>query len=424
MTLKETPIKRTPSCADSTEPGLLSVEDAEQHILGLIRPLQSPECVDVRSALGRTLAEDVLSTINVPTHTNSAMDGYAINATDIPGSGIAELALAGTALAGNPYKGSINTGQCIRIMTGAKMPDGCDTVIMQEQVEVSGDTVRIDANHRAGQNVRQAGEDLSIGQLAIPAGKRITPADLGLLASMGMGEVRVSRRLRIAFFSTGDELRPVGTPLGESEIYDSNRYTLYGMLKRQDAELIDMGVVPDNRDDMTAAFNSAAQGADIIITSGGVSVGEADYVKDIVRELGEVDFWKLAIKPGRPLAFGTLGDAIFFGLPGNPVAVMVTFYQFVQPAMRYMLGQKDIRPHRFQVTCASSIRKRPGRTEYQRGRLGIGEDGTLEVWLTGAQGSGILSSMSTANCFIVLPAESGPVEAGEPVWVDPFEALI
>jgi len=424
MINKEARIKGTPSCADSSEPGLLSAEDAEQRISGLIKPLQSPEYVDVRSALGRTLAEDVLSTINVPTHTNSAMDGYAINAQDIPASGFAALTLAGTALAGNPYTGSVSTGQCIRIMTGAKLPDGCDTVIMQEQVEASGDTVRIDAHHRAGQNVRQAGEDLSVGQLAIPAGKCITPADLGLLASMGMGEVSVSRRLRVAFFSTGDELRPVGTPLGDSEIYDSNRYTLYGMLKRQGAELIDMGVVPDNRDAMTAAFGSAAKVADIIITSGGVSVGEADYVKDIVRELGEVDFWKLAIKPGRPLAFGTLGDAVFFGLPGNPVAVMVTFYQFVQPAMRYMLGQKDIRPHRFQVTCTSRIRKRPGRTEYQRGRLEISREGNLEVSLTGAQGSGILSSMSTANCFIVLPAESSTIEAGEPVWVEPFEALV
>lgn len=420
---KDACINSTPSCMDSHQSGLLSVEDAEQRILALVKPLRSRERVDIRHALGRTIAEDVMSSIDVPAHSNSAMDGYAINADDIPASGIAQLTLAGIALAGKPYADSLSPGQCIRIMTGAKMPANSDTVIMQEQTEVSGNKVRIDANHQAGENVRQAGEDLSVGQRAIAAGKVITPADLGLLASMGFGEACVTRRLRVAFFSTGDELRPVGTPLGDSEIYDSNRYTLYGMLKRQGAELVDMGVIADNREDMIAAFTRAAHGADIVITSGGVSVGDADYVKDIVGELGEVDFWKLAIKPGRPLAFGKFGDALFFGLPGNPVAVMVTFYQLVQPAMRYMLGQKSIHPQRFQVNCTSTIRKRRGRTEYQRGQISYTENGKPEVSLTGAQGSGILSSMSAANCFIVLPADSATVEPGDPVWVEPFEGL-
>lgn len=421
---KDACINNTASCTDSNQSGLLSIEGAEQRILGVIEPLRSRERVDVRRALGRTIAEDVMSTIDVPAHTNSAMDGYAINADDIPTSGIAQLTLAGTALAGKPYADSISPGQCVRIMTGAKMPASSDTVIMQEQTGISDDKVTIGANHRAGENVRQAGEDLSVGQRAIQAGKIIAPADLGLLASMGICEVSVTRRLRVAFFSTGDELRPVGTPLGNSEIYDSNRYTLYGMLQRQGAELIDMGVIADNREDMTAAFTRAAQGADIVITSGGVSVGEADYVKDIVAELGAVDFWKLAIKPGRPLAFGKLGNALFFGLPGNPVAVMVTFYQLVQPAMRYMLGQKNIHPPRFQVSCASAIRKKPGRTEYQRGQLSYTGSRKPEVSLTGAQGSGILSSMSAANCFIILPADSTSVEPGDPVWVEPFEGLV
>jgi len=240
---------------------------------------------------------------------------------------------------------------------------------------------------------------------------------------MGMGEVSVTRSLRVAFFSTGDELRSVGSQLAEGEIYDSNRYSLHGMLQRQDVELIDMGVIADNPEDMKAAFSDAAQVADVIITTGGVSVGDADYVKTIVAELGKVNFWKLAIKPGRPMAFGTLGDALFFGLPGNPVAVMVTFYQFVQPALRYLLGQKELRPFCFQVNSTSAIRKRPGRTEYQRGQLGIAADGRLQVSLTGAQGSGILSSMSAANCFIVLAADQGSVAVGDPVTVEPFEGL-
>jgi molybdopterin molybdotransferase len=309
-------------------------------------------------------------------------------------------------------------------MTGAKMPAGSDTVIMQEHAEVSDDTIRIDAGNRPGQNVRQAGEDLAIGDIALTAGKRLTPADIGLLASIGIGEISVVRRLRVAFFSTGDELRPLGTPLGEGEIYDSNRYTLYGMLKRQDVEIIDMGVVADDRNAMSAAFNQAARVADVVLTSGGVSVGDADYVKDIVRAEGKVDFWKLAIKPGRPLAFGTLGDAVFFGLPGNPVAVMVTFYQFVQPALRYLRGEITLRPARFRVPCASAMKKRPGRTEYQRGLLQTDADGNLQVSVTGAQGSGILSSMSTANCFIVLPENSKGVAPGDTVLVEPFEGVV
>lgn len=421
---KQGSIEPEPSCADSTEPGLLSVEQAEQRIFDLIRPLHCPERVDIRRALGRTLIAGVRSTINVPSHTNSAMDGYAIRAADIPDEGTTQLTLAGMALAGKPFTGTAKAGQCIRIMTGAKLPEGCDTVVMQEQTRLEGELIHIDSRHRIGENIRQAGEDLALGQTAIPAGKCLTAADLGLLASMGMGEISVTRSVRVAFFSTGDELRPVGSQLAEGEIYDSNRYTLHGMLQRQDAELIDMGVIADRPDDLAAAFRHAAQVADVIITTGGVSVGDADYVKDIVAEQGRVDFWKLAIKPGRPLAFGTLGNALFFGLPGNPVAVMVTFYQFVQPALRYLLGQKDLRPFRFQVASASAIRKRPGRTEYQRGRLATGADGQLQVSLTGAQGSGILSSMSAANCFIVLAADQGSVEPGDLVTVEQFDGLL
>jgi molybdopterin molybdotransferase len=417
-------VKNAPGCADNAEPGLLSVEQAEQRIFNSIKSLHCPERVDIRNALGRTLATDVHSNTNVPAHTNSAMDGYAIRAQDIPVDDTVLLTLAGTALAGRPFTGSVSAGQCIRIMTGAKLPDGCDTVVMQEQAKVDGDSIRIDAGHRAGENVRQAGEDLALGQTAIPAGKCLEAADLGLLASMGMGEINVTRSPRVAFFSTGDELRPVGSQLAESEIYDSNRYSLHGMLQRQDVKLNVMGIISDNPADMKAAFRDAAQVADVVITTGGVSVGDADYVKAIVAELGKVNFWKLAIKPGRPMAFGTLGDALFFGLPGNPVAVMVTFYQFVQPALRFLLGRKDLRPLRFQVVCTSAIRKRPGRTEYQRGFLNSAADGRLQVSLTGAQGSGILSSMSAANCFIVLAADQDSVKPGDPVTVEPFRGLL
>jgi molybdopterin molybdotransferase len=417
-------IRNATSCADSGKDGLLGVAEAEKRIFTLLEPLQDAEYVDTRGALGRTLAADITATINVPSHTNSAMDGYAIRAADIQADGYSELTVTGTALAGKPFNGHLQPGQCVRIMTGAQMPAGSDTVVMQEQADVTGNRIRIDARHRRGENVRRAGEDLAMGDIALAKGKRLTPADIGLLASMGLGEVRVVRRLRVAFFSTGDELRSVGTPLAEGEIYDSNRYTLYGMLKRQDIDLVDIGVIHDNPESMQSAFRQAARIADVIITSGGVSVGDADYVKDIVNTEGKVDFWKLAIKPGRPLAFGTVGDAVFFGLPGNPVAVMVTFYQFVQPALRYLRGETTLRPARFNVTCTSTLKKKPGRTEYQRGLLETDADGNLQVSVTGAQGSGILSSMSMANCFIILGENSHGVTAGETVPVEPFEGIL
>jgi molybdopterin molybdotransferase len=314
--------------------------------------------------------------------------------------------------------------QCVRIMTGAKMPEGLDTVIMQEQVECTDNIIRIGPGHKPGQNVRQAGEDLAIGEIAVPAGKKISPAELGLFASLGIADIKLARKLRVAFFSTGDELRSIGEPLAEGEIYDSNRYTLHGMLARLNVESLDMGVVADTRDAISEAFQHAASMADVVITTGGVSVGEADFVKEILVETGSVDFWKLAIKPGRPLAFGTVNDALFFGLPGNPVAVMVTFYEFVQPALRRMMGQSDVRPARFKVRCQSRLRKRPGRMEFQRGHLEIADNGDLSVSRSGAQGSGMLSSMSTANCFIVLPTASGNVEPGDDVYVEPFEGLV
>jgi molybdopterin molybdotransferase len=413
------------SCADDFDPDTLSAEDAEHRIQALVRPVGGCEKVAVRTALNRTLAEEVHSTVNVPAHTNSAMDGYAVRSSDLPADDSrVTLTVIGTAWAGRPYHGTAKQSQCVRIMTGAKIPEGTDTVIMQEQAECTDNTVEIGPGHKPGQNVRRAGEDLGIGEVAVPAGKRISPAELGLFASLGIAEVKVARRLRVAFFSTGDELRSIGETLAEGEIYDSNRYTLHGMLARLHVELLDMGVIADQKNALNEAFQSAASMADVVITTGGVSVGEADFVKEILAETGNVDFWKLAIKPGRPLAFGTVNDALFFGLPGNPVAVMVTFYEFVQPALRRMMGQSDVRPPRFKVPCRSRLRKRPGRMEFQRGHLQLEDDGSLSVSRTGAQGSGMLSSMSSANCFIVLPTESDNVEPGDMVDVEPFEGLV
>ncbi len=419
------PAVTTPaSCADQRDTQALRFDDARQRILSAVRAVSACELVPLRDALGRTLADDLCSPIDVPSHTNAAMDGYALAGADLPPEGSRELAVIGTAWAGRPFAGAAQAGQCVRIMTGAKMPDGTDTVVMQERVERLGDQIRVGANHEPGQHVRQAGEDLGVDQVAVMAGKRIDPAELGLLASLGIAEVRVRRRLRVAFFSTGDELRSVGQPLGEGDLYDSNRYTLHGMLRRLDVELIDLGVLPDRRETIRAGFLEAAGCADAIVTSGGVSVGEADFVKEILGELGAVDFWKIAMRPGRPLAFGKVGDATFFGLPGNPVAVMVTFYQFVRPALRRMMGQIDVQPLRFMVPCLSHPRIRPGRFEVQRGVLSRDESGRLVVATTGRQGSGILSSMSRANCFILIPEDCEGIEPGDLVEVEPFEGLV
>ncbi len=422
--MSERLINLQPSCADDYDPNALSVPEALRRIDSEVEPLSGYERLALRDALGRILAEDAVSPIDVPAHTNSAMDGYALRAADLPDRDDRTFRMVGAAFAGAPYGGSIREGECARIMTGAVIPDGADTVVMQEHVEAQGDDIRVGPGNKRGQNVRAAGEDIPQGGTVVAKGKRIGPAELGLLASLGFAEVHVFRRPRVAFFSTGDELRSLGETLGPGDIYDSNRYTLFGMLTRVGADVIDMGVVRDRRGDLQAAFRQASEVADAVITSGGVSVGEADFVKDTLNSLGEVNFWKIAMKPGRPLAFGRLGDALFFGLPGNPVSVMVTFYEFVQPALRRLMGNADSEAVTMRVPSASRLRKRPGRVEYQRGILFRNADGHFEVRVTGAQGSGILSSVSVANCFIVLPQDSDGVEPGALVEVQPFEGLV
>lgn len=413
-----------PGCAGDHDPNSLPLDAALARVLERMTPPPGRERVGIRHALGRVLAQDVRSPFDVPSHTNSAMDGYALNAADLPAQDTVTLPVAGTVLAGSPLDHAVPRGQCARIMTGGMMPGGTDTVVMQEQVEVVDDGVRIGAGHEPGQNVRAAGEDIAAGEVAVPAGKRVRPAELGLLASLGIAEVNVHRRVRVAYFSTGDELRGIGEALRPGDIYDSNRYTLYGMLTRLNAEVLDMGVVPDEREATRTAFREAAAAGDVVIASAGASVGEADYVTEILAELGEVDFWKMAMKPGRPLAFGRVGDAWFFGLPGNPVSVMATFYQVVQPALRRLMGESEVLAPRVRVPAATALRKKPGRVEFQRGILEYGEDGHLQVRTTGQQGSGILASMSRANCFIVLPHDAGRVEAGTEVEVEPFEGLV
>lgn len=412
-----------PSCADAQETNSLNVQQAKKRIFNLLSPLAAWETLPIRDALDRVLHQTIISPIAVPPHNNSAMDGYAIRSTDIKGETFTLKQIA-TAFAGKPFSGKVLSGECVRIMTGAMMPPDCDTVVMQEQVESNADYITIHGKHVRGKNVRLAGEDLNSGDAVLAIGHRLTPADLGLIASLGIGEVQVKRKLRVAFFSTGDELKSIGQRLEPGQIYDSNRYTLYGMLTKHNVDMLDMGVIPDQKEALRSALQLASQQADVVITSGGVSVGDADYVKELLAELGQVDFWKIAMKPGRPLAFGKINDALFFGLPGNPVSVMVTFYQFVSPALQQLSGQSHQNYQTMLVNCISPIRKRPGRFEFQRGILFQDDHGLTQVKTTGEQGSGILRSMSSANCFILLEEDCAGIEPNSIVTVQPFTGLI
>ncbi|ATE60866.1 molybdopterin molybdotransferase MoeA [Thauera sinica] len=403
---------------------LLSVADARRMILDSVSAVVGREYVTVRAALGRVLAADVVAPCNVPSHDNSAMDGYAMRTADLAAGDDTVLPVAGTAFAGRPFAGAVGPGQAIRIMTGAPIPQGADTVVMQEAVRRDGGRIVVPPGQETGQNVRRAGEDLVQGTVAVAAGTRCGPAQLGLIASLGIAEVAVRRRLRVAFFSTGDEIAPIGRPLAPGEVYDSNRYTLFGALSRLGCDLLDMGVVADDPASLEGALRDASLAADVIVTSGGVSVGEADFVRDLMSRMGEVAFWTLAIKPGKPMAFGRIGDAVLFGLPGNPVAVLVTFYQVVQDALLQMMGVSPLpAAQRFHVPCEMAIRRQPGRREFVRGRL-LRDGGRLAVTLAGAQGSGVLRSMSEADCFIVLPEDCAGVRPGDAVLVEPFAGLV
>ncbi len=452
MKPKPTPsLKEIAAELSGYDPNALPVAQAQEFIARLVPRVTAVEMLPLRSALGRVLARDLVSTSNVPAHDNSAMDGYALRGSDLVVDAPTRLTLAGTGLAGQPFAGSVPLGKCLRITTGAVMPAGLDTVVPQEFVRVEDDSVVVPPGVvRTGDNRRLAGEDLAVGEPALRAGRVLRPADLGMIASLGVAEVPVFRRLRVAFFSTGDELRSIGEPLGDGCVYDSNRYTLWGMLARLGVEVLDLGVVRDDPAALEAAFREAAACADAVITSGGVSVGEADHTKKIMAQLGEVLFWRIAMRPGRPMAIGRIGvrpdeegrigtrpgaegrigggsgehQAILFGLPGNPVAVMVTFYAFVRDALLAMSGATVEPLPMLRAASTAAIRKKPGRTEYQRGVVTRALGGGWQVAITGSQGSGILRSMSVANGLVVLGHEQGSVGAGEQVDVLPFDGLV
>jgi len=417
-----------PSLADiaaqleAYDPQALAANEVLNFLDHLVIPVQDSESVDIFSALGRITAQDVISPIHVPPHDNSAMDGFAFDGASLSDSQTLSLKVVGTALAGKAWAGTVNAGECVKIMTGAIMPSGLNTVVPQELCQIkSNDGIEIPAGLlKAGDNRRLCGEDIMQGQPALLKGALITPAAAGLLASLGVPHVSVVRRLRVAYFSTGDEILSLGEAPCEGAVYDSNRYTVHGMLQALGCEMIDMGVVKDDPELLEQAFNKAAEQADAIITSGGVSVGEADFTKAMMKKLGDVVFWKIAMRPGRPMAVGRIQkgqrSAVLFGLPGNPVAVMVTFLAFVKPALLKMMGSTATPLPMLRAKTQEVLRKKPGRTEYQRGIVSRNAQGELQVITTGNQGSGVLSSMVQANGLIVLSHQQGTAQLGD--WVD------
>jgi molybdopterin molybdotransferase len=408
------------------DPQALSAQAVGEFLHRLAEPVSQTEVVPVTEALGRVLAQDLISPIDVPPHDNSAMDGFAFDGSQLHGSGLLALQVVGTALAGKAWQGPVAAGQCVKIMTGAIMPTGLDTVVPQEFTKQDGPArVLVPAGVvRPGDNRRLKGEDLAAGRPALLQGERLGPAACGLVASLGLASVTVHRRLKVAYFSTGDEILSLGEPPREGAVYDSNRYTVHAMLSRLGCEVIDFGVVRDEPALLETAFRGAASRADAIITSGGVSVGEADFTKTMMKQLGDVAFWRIAMRPGRPMAVGRIGPAVLFGLPGNPVAVMVTFLAFVRPALLRMMGARHEPPPMLKARSAEAMRKKPGRTEYQRGIVSTAPDGTLHVRTTGNQGSGVLSSMAQANGLIVLHHGQGDVAVGELVDVMMFEGVL
>ena len=407
------------------DPQALQVGEVNAFLSRLTEPVTDYESLDLFQSLGRVLAQDLVSPISVPAHDNSAMDGYAFRGTALSPDQVLKLKVVGTALAGVAWRGDLGPKECLKIMTGAVMPNGLDTVAPQELVTLQGEYISIPPGIlRLGDNRRFKGEDLTEGQAALLKGEHISAAALGLVASLGINQVPVYRRLKVAYFSTGDEILSLGEPPREGAVYDSNRYTVFGMLTKLGCEVIDLGVVRDEPALLEAAFAEAAGRCDAIITSGGVSVGEADFTKAMMKKLGDVAFWKIAMRPGRPMAVGRIDNALLFGLPGNPVAVMVTFLAFVRPALLRMMGSIAPSPPFLRAQSLESLRKKPGRTEYQRGIVSNAADGTLTVRTTGNQGSGVLSSMVQANGLIVLHHQQGHVAPGDTVDVMMFDGAI
>ncbi|WP_281515630.1 bifunctional molybdopterin-guanine dinucleotide biosynthesis adaptor protein MobB/molybdopterin molybdotransferase MoeA [Vibrio parahaemolyticus] len=410
------------ACCDTLSPAFLSVVQGQEKILSLVNTVSEIEACKIENAYGRVLAEDIISPVNVPQYTNSAMDGYAIRSDDVDRD---SYQIVAEVMAGHAYDQPLEVGQAVKIMTGAPTPRNGDTVVMREQASQEGDKVTFNGAHiKAGQNVRQAGEDLAIGSDVFTAGTRLASPEMGMIASLGFGEANVFRKLKVAVFSTGDEVQAPGTEQKANSIYDSNRFTIMGMLEKLGCEILDFGILEDNEQLMIEALENASAQADVVMTSGGVSVGDADYIKLALDKLGQVDFWRINMRPGRPLAFGQINNKPFFGLPGNPVAVMVSFINFVEPALRKMQGEQGWKPLKVKAIATENLRSRQGRTEFSRGIYELDDTGRLTVRTTGKQGSGILRSMSEANCLIEISPAIDTVKAGESVTIIPLQGRI
>ncbi|EGQ8484224.1 bifunctional molybdopterin-guanine dinucleotide biosynthesis adaptor protein MobB/molybdopterin molybdotransferase MoeA [Vibrio parahaemolyticus] len=410
------------ACCDTLSPAFLSVVQGQEKILSLVNTVSEIEACKIENAYGRVLAEHIISPVNVPQYTNSAMDGYAIRSDDVDRDSYQVVA---EVMAGHAYDQLLEVGQAVKIMTGAPTPRNGDTVVMREQASQEGDKVTFNGAHiKAGQNVRQAGEDLAIGSDVFTAGTRLASPEMGMIASLGFGEANVFRKLKVAVFSTGDEVQAPGTEQKANSIYDSNRFTIMGMLEKLGCEILDFGILEDNEQLMIEALENASAQADVVMTSGGVSVGDADYIKLALDKLGQIDFWRINMRPGRPLAFGQINNKPFFGLPGNPVAVMVSFINFVEPALRKMQGEQGWKPLKVNAIATENLRSRQGRTEFSRGIYELDNTGRLTVRTTGKQGSGILRSMSEANCLIEISPAIDTVKAGESVTIIPLQGRI
>ncbi|MCE9829587.1 bifunctional molybdopterin-guanine dinucleotide biosynthesis adaptor protein MobB/molybdopterin molybdotransferase MoeA [Vibrio diabolicus] len=410
------------ACCDTLSPAFLSVVQGQEKILSLVNTVSEIEACKIENAYGRVLAEHIISPVNVPQYTNSAMDGYAIRSDDVDRDSYQVVA---EVMAGHAYDQPLEVGQAVKIMTGAPTPRNGDTVVMREQASQEGDKVTFNgSNIKAGQNVRQAGEDLTIGSDVFTAGTRLASPEMGMIASLGFGEANVFRKLKVAVFSTGDEVQAPGTEQKANSIYDSNRFTIMGMLEKLGCEILDFGILEDNEQLMIEALENASAQADVVVTSGGVSVGDADYIKLALDKLGQIDFWRINMRPGRPLAFGQINNKPFFGLPGNPVAVMVSFINFVEPALRKMQGEQGWKPLKVNAIATENLRSRQGRTEFSRGIYELDNTGRLTVRTTGKQGSGILRSMSEANCLIEISPAIDTVKAGESVTIIPLQGRI
>lgn len=410
------------ACCDTLSPAFLSVTQGQEKILSLVNTVTDTESCSVESSFGRVLAGDIISPVNVPQYTNSAMDGYAIRGDDLERQ---HYQIVAEVLAGHAYERPLEKGQAVKIMTGAPTPELADTVVMREQATETSDGVTFSgATIKQGQNVRQAGEDLPMGSDVFSQGQRLSSAEMGMIASLGFGDCDVYRKLKVAVFSTGDEVQAPGSEQKANSIFDSNRFTIMGMLQNLGCEILDFGILEDDQQTMVDALQQASAQADVVITSGGVSVGDADYIKLALDQLGSIDFWRINMRPGRPLAFGQINDKPFFGLPGNPVAVMVSFINFVEPALRKMQGEVDWQPLKVNAIATESLRSRQGRTEFSRGVYQLDSRGQLTVATTGKQGSGILRSMSEANCLIEISPAVDTVKVGESVTIIPLQGRI